>query len=617
VENKKAVAARMSFQQLHDPGFVLVSAQLSNDQSLDEARKIMNDTIQGLAAEPPTKEEVERVKTRLLRGMETRMTDAQSVGLGLSEPIALGDWRLMFLNHDRVKDVTPQDVVRVAKAYFKDSNVTVGEFIPTAKPDRAEIPAMPDLDALFRNYKGGATLSQGEAFDPTPANIEKRVVRAKLANGMKVAMLPRTTRGGTVSAVIELHFGDEKSLAGKNAAAQFAGGLLMRGTKSKTRQQIQDELDRLSARIIVTGGGGGGGGGGGRGGGGPMVMSGISGASASIQTTADNLVAALKLAVEMLREPAFNESDFEQIRKQRIAAIEANRSEPGSLAAQALLRNLSPYPHGDPRYVGTTEEQIDELKKVTLDDVRKFHAQFYAASHGELVVVGQFPQADLQKAAAELLGSWTNAVPYQRLATGYKKTEAVNLKIETPDKQNATFEAGLRIQMSEDDSDYPAMLLANYMFGGSLSSRMPNRIRNVEGLSYSVASRFSAPAQGDGATFMASAISNPSNTPKVEASFKDELVRTLKGGFTAEEVATAKKAFQDQQKVQRSQEAALVRLLATREQSARTMQWDQQLDAKIQALTPDQINAAFRNHVDAAGLSIVKAGDFQKAGVFQ
>ncbi|MDP8980117.1 MAG: insulinase family protein [Acidobacteriota bacterium] len=287
------------------------------------------------------------------------------------------------------------------------------------------------------------------------------------------------------------------------------------------------------------------------------------------------------------------------------------------LAAQALQRHLNPYPHGDPRYVGTAEEQIEELKKVTLDDVRKFHGRFYAASHGELVVVGQFPQAELQKAAAELLGGWTNDVPYQRLASVYKKAEPMNLKIETPDKQNATFEAGLRIRMSEDDPDYPAMLLANYLFGGSLSSRMPNRIRNVEGLSYSVASRFNAPAQGDGAMFMGSAISNPSNTPKVEASFQDELSRTLKGGFTAEEVATAKRAFQDQQKVQRSQEAALVRILAAREQSGKTMQWDQQLESKIQALTPDQINTAFRAHVDPAGLSIVKAGDFQKAGVYR
>jgi zinc protease len=223
----------------------------------------------------------------------------------------------------------------------------------------------------------------------------------------------------------------------------------------------------------------------------------------------------------------------------------------------------------------------------------------------------------LRNVATELLGGWTSASPYQRIANSYKKPQPVNLKIETPDKQNASFEAGIRFRMSDEDPDYPAMVLANYMFGGSLGSRMPNRIRNVEGLSYSVSSRLTAPAQGDGALFSSSAISAPQNTPKVEASFKDELIRTLQGGFTAEEVSAAKKAYQDQEIVARSQEQALIRSIAARDQLGRTMQWDAQMDAKIQALTPAEINAAFSRHLDPAQLSIVKAGDFRKANVYQ
>jgi zinc protease len=472
------------------------------------------------------------------------------------------------------------------------------------------------LTALFKDYKGGQAISQGESFDPTPANIEARLERTQLSSGMKLVMLPRQTRGGTVSAVIELNFGDEKSLAGKSAVAQVTGGVLMRGTRNKSRQQIQDEMDRLKARIMVSGGGGVGGGGPRRRG--PAApASAVSSAVASVETTAENLAGALRLAVEILREPAFAEADFEQVVEQRIAAIESSRSEPQTLAALEFQRRMSPYPKGDVRYVATIDEQIDELKRVTLEDVKQFHARFYGASSGELVVAGQFDRTALRNAATDLLGGWTSASPYQRIATSYKKPEPVNLKIETPDKQNASFEAGIRIRMSDEDPDYPAMLLANSMFGGSLGSRMPNRIRNVEGLSYSVSSRLIAPAQGDGALFSASAISAPQNTPKVEASFKDELIRTLEGGFTAEEVATAKKAFQDQQVVARSQEQALIRSIAARDQLGRTMHWDAQMDAKIQALTPAQVNAAFRRHLDPAGLSIVKAGDFDKAGVYR
>jgi zinc protease len=155
------------------------------------------------------------------------------------------------------------------------------------------------------------------------------------------------------------------------------------------------------------------------------------------------------------------------------------------------------------------------------------------------------------------------------------------------------------------------MILANQMFGGDLGSRMPNRIRNVEGLSYGVSSRFSAPVQGDAALFSATAISAPQNTARVEASFVDELKKTLQSGFTAEEVATAKKAYRESRMVGRSQESALVRLIVSHEQYDRTMEWDAGLDAKVEALTVEQINAAFRRNVDPGLLSIVKAGDFK------
>ena len=172
-------------------------------------------------------------------------------------------------------------------------------------------------------------------------------------------------------------------------------------------------------------------------------------------------------------------------------------------------------------------------RTVSLDDVRKFHSRFYGASHGEIVIVGQFKEAEVRSAAAELLGGWSVAAPYERIATNYQKTTPVNLKIETPDKQNATFDAGLTFAMSDTDPDYPAMVLANYMFGGSITGRAPNRIRNQEGLSYGVSSRFSAPVVGNAANFDGAAISNPQNTPRVEESFRDELAKTLASGFTA------------------------------------------------------------------------------------
>ncbi len=434
-------------------------------------------------------------------------------------------------------------------------------------------------------------------LDPTPASIEKRITRLKLPDGFKLVLLPKGTRGNTVTAEINIRFGNESLLAGKTAAAQMAGALLMRGTSTMSRQQIQDAMQKINARIGISGG--------------------LSSASASIDTTAENLIPAIRLAVQIFRDPVFPESDFEQIRTQQIAGVERGRTEPGSLAAEVIQANLSPFPRSDVRHSRTMDEQIEDLKNVTLEDVKSFYRQFYGASTGELVVVGKFTPDDVRKVAEETLAAWKSPSPYTRIASKALPVTPINRKIETPDKENAQFNAGLRISMTDTDPDYPAMVVANYMFGGSISSRLADRIRNREGLSYSVSSSFSAPAIGDAALFSASAISNPKNTPAVEASFSDELTKTLANGFTAAELADAKKSIRDQRIVSRSSDSGLQGLIMTREQLDRTLAWDEKIDAAIDALTLDQVNAAFRKRVNVAGVSIVKAGDFKKAGVLQ
>jgi zinc protease len=621
VETKKAESANMGMRALHDPGLITASASLNQDQSLDEVRKVLIQTLEDVVRNPPTRAEVDRVTTGMLRNLENSLSDPQSIATGaLNEAIAQGDWRLMFLQHDRLKDISPADLVRVAKLYLKPSNRTVGYYIPDAAPDRTVVPATPDLGALLKDYKSTVTISHGEAFDPTPANIESRTVRTRLANGMKVVMLPKKTENDVVSAGIELHFGNESTLAEKNTAAQFAGSLMSSGTKSKTRQQLADEMQKLNARIAVSGGGGGGfggGRGGGRGGAGGGG-GGISSANASISAPAKNFEAALRLAVEMLKEPAYPQAEFDRVIAQRIKALENVPTEPNQLATEMLQRHLSPYAKGDVRYSPTREEQLAELKKLTLDDAKKFHDQFYGANYGVFAVVGPVDQAAVQKVAAELLGNWNTAMAYKPIVNSFKQPPAaINNKIETPDKANAQFEASLRFQMSENDPDYPAMLLAGYMFGGPITSHISDRIRNREGLSYGANARIAVPTEGDSATLSGTVSLNPVNGPKVEFSFKDELVKTLKEGFTAKEVAESKKAYLDSRLVSRSQDGALLTLLASHEQLGRTMKWDEQLEQKIQALTPEQISAAFRKHIDAAALSIVKAGDFKAAGVYR
>jgi zinc protease len=594
VESKKAVSADAENYSLHDPGVEMFSAQVAKDKSLDDAEKTMLSVIDGLIKEPPNKEEVDRAKTRILKNIDLELNNSERVGLALSEWGSMGDWRLIYLNRDQVEKVTPEDIARVAKLYLKPDNRTIGRYLPTAQPDRSVIPPSPDVVAELKDYKGKAAVEEGEAFDPSPANIEARVTRVTLPSGLKLVLLPKKTRGGTVIASLQLHFGDEKSLANKGAAPRLAGALLMRGTQMHTRQQLQDEFDKIKARVGVSGS--------------------LNGAGASIDTLRAGLIPALRLAAEILRSPTFPESDFEQIRQASIAQLEAGRSEPQNMASIAMNRSLNAaYPPGDPRYTLTIDENIDQLKKVTLEEAKKFYADFYGASNGELAVVGDFDPAEVRKVAEELFSSWKSPKPYAVIKRNWTKLAPVNTSLEAPDKANAYFYAVTPLDMDQQNPDYPAMVLADRIMGGDEKSRLWVRIREKDGLSYGVNSTFRAGQQEKYGMFAAVASAKNENTAKVEAAFKDEIAKAITAGFTAEEVATAKIALMQERQLDRSQDGTLAAMFVSQAELDRTMQRESNLERKINDTTAEQLSATFKKWIDPASISYFKAGDFTKA----
>src|SRR5213593_605365 len=595
VETKKATNVAGYSYQLKEPGVALFSTSVRKESSLEDARATLLRTIDDVASKPFTSEEVERARARMLKEFDLLLNSSDRVGLRISEWAGMGDWRLMFLNRDRVRNVTPDDVQRVAKHYLKPDNRTVGLFIPTAQPDRTDIPAAPDLAAMLKDYKGDAAVAAGEAFDPSPGNIDKRTQRVNLPATLKLAMIPKGTRGSVVFANLRLEFGDEKNLMGYSTVGRLTSAMLMRGTLKHSRQQLQDELDRLKARMNVFGG--------------------VTGVTVTIETVKENLPKVLELAAEVLRQPAFPAAEFESLRQQQIAAVENQKSEPNAIASQAYARHMNPYPKGDVRYVPTFDEQIEELRSVTVDQLKTFHTEFYGASNGEAAIVGDFDAEDAQKVVSTQLGSWKSPKPYARVKNPFRKIDPLNQSFETPNKANAYFMAGLRINIRNTDSDYPALILANYIMGQGINSRLFQRIRGREGLSYGVGSSFSVAPEEDNGSFLATAISAPENTPKVEAAFRDEMSNILKDGFSDAEISAAKASWLQAQEVSRAQDRELVGRIAGQVHFGRTMEWDANLAKKVQALTNQEIRAALQRHLQLSAMTFMKGGDFKKAGV--
>src|SRR5437867_5496755 len=242
-------------RQQREAGFAYFGATLRQDASLEAARDALLRVLEGFSKSPVTEDEVELARRRLVNDIELTLADSRELTGVLSEYAGIGDWRVLFLHRDRLKRVTSADVQPAATRYLKPANRTLGTFLPTQSPDRAEIPPVPALAAALKDYRGSATVALGEDFNPTPAGIEARVIRRTLPGGMKLALLPKKTRRGTVAAQLTLRWADEQSKLNRASACGITGGMLLRGTQKNSREQLRNQFDRLKANVGVGGDG--------------------------------------------------------------------------------------------------------------------------------------------------------------------------------------------------------------------------------------------------------------------------------------------------------------------------------------------------------------------------
>jgi zinc protease len=610
VESKKATSANASAGNNHDPSLFTTSAQAEPSQ-LEVVRDTLLQTLENLAAVPFTADEVDKAKLRGKRNAELLHTDSTAMAQALSSASALGDWRLLFLQRDRLQGVTADDVNRIARTYFQKHNRTVGLYIPEEKPQRLAIPAAPALDAMVKDYKGGAVAAAGEVFDPTPENLDARTRIVELG-GLKAGLLPKKNRGETVSLVLTLHYGNEDSLKGQTTAAGMLPGLLMSGTKKHDRQALREELEALGIRI-APGVGGFGGGRGPRGGGGGGGLGTLGQLTFSIQAKRSTLPAAINLMGEILREPAFPAAEFDAIKRRSRAGVAMGRTEPAALAANRLARALSPYSPGDVRYVPTPDENEKRLEAVSLDQVIALYDKQLGAMEGELAVVGDFDPEPTLARIKEILKDWKSDVPVKRIERSARGDHAALKEIiRTPDKANAVFVAGLAFPLKDTDPEFAALRLGNLILGGNtLSSRLGVRIRQKEGLSYGVTSAFTASPRDADASFTVNAITNPENIDRLEKAFTEELSEFLAGGPSPKELADAQQAYREAQKVSRTTDGAIAGQIAANLRLGRMFAHLTEQEKRIAALTPEDVRAAFRKHIKPERLVIVRAGDFK------
>jgi len=595
IETKKAASMSGYSYAFHDPGLMMLEAEVREGGDLEDVRKTLLHEVEKIGAKGVTEEETERAKQQILKAREQELANSGRLAISLSNWAAQGDWRLYFLYRDRIEKVTPADVQEVAAKYCQRNNRTVGLFIPSETSERVRIPETPDVQELVKNYKGREVIAAGEQFDPSPENIESRTTRETVGEGIQLALLAKKTRGEIVNMIVTLRYGNAENLKGMETSCNVLAPLMTRGTKNLSRQQIQDQLDK---NVITLRGSGS-----------------LGSASFQIQTKRPNLPIALSLLKQILREPTLPTEELELYRREQLAQYEQLLTDPQQLAINELRRKVSPYPMDSVRYIPTIAEEIDRYRDVSADQIKKLYAEYLGSHAGQISIVGDFDAGEVTPLLEEMLADWNAKQSYTRVPiVAFTDAPGGKKEILTPDKANAAYFSGFVFGMSDSNKDYPALIIGNYIFGGgSLASRLGDRVRQKEGLSYGVFSGLRAEAQDKRASLTIGAISNPVNTPKVEKAIAEELDLLLKKGVTEEELKRAQQGYLQRQTISRSSDTSLVSTLNSTSYVGRTMEYYSDFEKKVQSLTTEDVHAALKKHIDPKRFVIVTAGDFEAA----
>jgi zinc protease len=590
VETELAVSVDARLDQFRDPGLFNIYATAAPGVEPHRVEEVIHREL-ARAAEDLKDEEVEKAKRQIAAHVAYERDGTHNVAMQMSEAEAVADWRFFNAYARNISRVTTGDARRVAATYFDEDTRTVGHFAPRNNGGGSNGAGAGSTETALAPH-GYKFHHDPHAKESGGAGFASRVVREELETGTVLLVLENAATP-TISLCGSLRAGSYFEPKGKPGLARITAEMLKRGTRRRGKLELAGALEQVGADIEFD--------------------ADAFAVQISARALAVDFPALASTLAEMLREPSFPAEELEKLKQQTVAAIREQQSDTRWRAYERLTQTL--FDEQNPFYTHAGERLAESVGSITVEDVRGFYERFYGGRSLILSVAGGVR-------GSEAVGVLRDALE------GFKGPESIDVTITDPeppsgdarrefvivkDKANVDVLLGTAAPLRRAAADYYAAVLANRALGEStLSSRLGLQVRDVEGLTYGIASRFRAPSLAAGPWYIAVSV-NPGNVERAIESALGVLSDYVSEGIRPDELEDEKSSAIGSFKVSLSTNAGLAAALWNAEFYRLGLDYVERYPELVGAVTVEEVNAAIRKYFRPEHLTVVVAGDLDAA----
>ena len=592
VDKGLATSVSMWDYSLRDNGLLITYIFLTPDTKHEDVEKSILDEYDLVKEKGVTDKEVARAKGQIRAEQAYSRDGSYSVASNLNEAIATGDWTYYTNYLENIKKVTKEDIKRVVDTYLVEDKSTTGYFIPLTgsggggggKQNYAKAHHSYNYTSMPEENSGSKVLSD--------AKIADRIVEQALNNGIRLLTM-KTGVKDVVTIAGSFLGGDIYSPQANMMIADLTASMLDKGTINKSKFEISDKLETVSASISFS--------------------SGQQNVRFNAKCLKGDVPLVLGLLAEQLREPAFNKEDLKTLKTRLVGNLKRDKENTQKQAGGAFLRKL--YPKDHPNFSYKIDDRIKMVNYIDSASLKNFHKTYYGLGNMTIVAVGDVNGEEFSAEISKVFNGWKTS-PLEKKESSFTANQisAESEYVTIRDKTSADIYIGLPIGIDRNHDDYYPLMFGTYILGGNFSARLMQTVRDEQGLTYNIQSWVGGVDNGNDGYWLIGGSFAPTMVDKGRDAAIEQLNKWLVGGVTQAEVDAKKSTITGSYKVGLATTRGLAGQILTNAERGRPNSYLDDFPKLINALTVDQVNNVIQKYINNEKLIFIAAGSLDKDG---